>query len=174
MDCLYISDLYELAEYMTYCIEDKSEVVAVLFFEDAKELMRIFLSDYQMDVGLIDITNVEYDGYEGEYYISLSSDGMLSVEPAWGEDMYLQTCADLLLIDGDASSDIVLRNIGSECKELCFTEYDDEDEECCDCHSECCGCNDNCHDEDGDIAINIDIDCEIGSIYHLLNYLFNL
>lgn len=160
MDCLYINDLDELAHYMACSVGDKSEVVAVLFFEEAKELMKIFLSDYDVEIGVIDITNFEYDGYEGEYYVSLTEDGMFSVEPAWGEDKYLMTCADLMLIDGDASYGIVERNMDSECVEIRFDYFDSED----DCDDDCCECC-GCHCDDDEVDIELDVDCDIELIY---------
>lgn len=182
MDRLYVKDIRDLAQYMVHSVEHNCYVVATLFFEGAKELMRELLTEYELEIGFIDLTNFEYSGYEGEYYVSITDDGVLSVERAWSDGMYLLTDADLILIDGDASNAIVERNKGSEFVEICFGEdefyEDDSEDECC---CDCCGCHeskDDCYgllghgdplyDENRNIiGVRIDVD-------DLFDYLFGM
>lgn len=87
--------------------QDGYYTVAVLFYEDAVELLRHMMLFDDITIASIEIKPETYDGYNKEYYVSLAEDMVLSVEPAYSNGQYLRAEADLTLIDGDASSSII-------------------------------------------------------------------
>lgn len=141
-------DTEELADYMIDHIEDKHYIVAVLFYEQARDLMKDLLAYADVDCESIEISPEYYNGYADEYYVTLTNEYVLFVEPAKSENTYLCTDAKLLLIDGDANSRIIDRNEGSECVEIAFTYFDeDEDDDCCyKCCRDCSDCDCNSDD----------------------------
>lgn len=124
MEILKFSSISELAEYMIGRVADKEFIVATLFFDKATELIRCLLRYDDVHIGSVDISDFEYTGYLDEYYISLTDDYTLCVEPALVDNRYLRTDASLMLIDGDAKHSIVNVNSDSECVEIEFkNEY---------------------------------------------------
>lgn len=120
----------------------------ILFYDEAIEVMRHIISlSPDISFGGINITPVEYNGYDKEYFVVLSDDLTLDIEPAWHEKNqyhnagYLGFDSDLIYIDSNANHD-VLKDI-----ELykCYDAFIDEDnphtehEECCErCKREKC------------------------------------
>lgn len=122
MEMLTFSSISKLAEYMMNRVADKEFIVATLFFDKAIELMRCLIGYKEVQIGSIDISDFEYTGYLDEYYISLTDDYTLCIEPALANNRYLRTDASLMLIDGDAKHSIVNANSDSECIEIEFKE----------------------------------------------------
>lgn len=118
MERIAFAQIGDLAEYMINRVDDKEYIVATLFFDDAVELMRSLLLYDEVRIGTIEISDIEYDGYTGEYYVSLMDDYTLCVERALSDDKYLRTDAALLLLDGDVKYAIVEANDASECVEI--------------------------------------------------------
>lgn len=153
MDQLCISH-YGLAERMFEdAIQDKN-AYAVMFFDDAAELMRELLEFCDVSVGSIECSPSELNGYCKEYYVVLNEHRELYVEPAMNKDnqKYLRYEADTLYIDGDASASIIRQNMSDDC--ACYEivwgaeeddEYDDYDDE---------------YDEDDDGAEEDDYECD--------------
>lgn len=132
MERIAFAQIGDLAEYMINRVEDKEYIVAALFFDDAVELMRSLLLYEGVQVGTIEISNFEYDGYTDEYYVSLMDDYTLCVERALSNEKYLGTDAALLLLDGDVKYAIVEANERSECVEIVIGEDDCEETDCID------------------------------------------
>lgn len=132
MKRIAFAQIGDLAEYMINRVDDKEYIVATLFFDDAVELMRSLLLYDEVRVGTIEISDIEYDGYTGEYYVSLMDDYTLCVERALSDDKYLKTDAALLLLDGDVKYAIVEANDASECVEIAIGDDDCEDPNCTD------------------------------------------
>lgn len=122
MEMLTFSSISKLAEYMMNRVADKEFIVATLFFDKAIELMRCLIGYKEIHIGSIDISDFEYTGYLDEYYISLTDDYTLCIEPALANNKYLRTDASLMLIDGDAKHSIVDTNCDSECIEIEFND----------------------------------------------------
>ena len=122
MEMLTFSSISKLAEYMMNRVADKEFIVATLFYDKAIELMRCLIGYKEVQIGSIDISDFEYTGYLDEYYISLTDDYTLCIEPALVNNRYLRTDASLMLIDGDAKHSIVNANSDSECIEIEFKE----------------------------------------------------
>lgn len=132
MERIAFAQIGDLAEYMINRVEDKEYIVAALFFDEAVELMRSLLLYEEVQVGTIEISNFEYDGYTDEYYVSLMDDYTLCVERALSNEKYLGTDAALLLLDGDVKYAIVEANERSECVEIVIGEDDCEETDCMD------------------------------------------
>lgn len=132
MEHIAFAQIGDLAEYMINRVEDKEYIVAALFFDNAVELMRSLLLYDEVRIGTIEISDIEYDGYTGEYYVSLMDDYTLCVERALSDDKYLRTDAALLLLDGDVKYAIVEANERSECIEIVIGEDDCEETDCAD------------------------------------------
>lgn len=103
----FFEDYEELGSYMIDKAQDGFYTVAVLFYYDALSLLRELMRYNDVEVEALDIKPGEYDGYDKEYYVSLADDMVVSVEPAYVSDRYLNAEADLTLIDGKASSAII-------------------------------------------------------------------
>ena len=134
MERLYIDDFDALANIMHEKALQRKTTYAVLFYDEAIELIRELMVYCDVDVNSIDIAAGDFNGYFKEYVVSLSSDMMLDVEPAWhGANEYVSEgylwigSADTIYIDGDASSSI-LKDVEGNVYELVFSddEYDDE------------------------------------------------
>ena len=163
MERIAFAQIADLSEYMINRVEDKEYIVAALFFDDAVELMKNLLLYEEVQVGSIDIADFEYDGYTGEYYVSLLGDYTLCVERALSSEKYLKTDAALILLDGDVKQAIVEANDESECIEISIGE--DEYIEC--------NCN-NCYAQEM-TSDNIEITLELSFedvIDTLLDYWF--
>ena len=96
----------------------KLYIVATVFYDDAIELIKYILKDDDIKISILDISPFNLNGYNREYYVSISEDYEFAVEPAFSEGRYLDTMADVILIDGDARYNIVKKNKDSECVEL--------------------------------------------------------
>lgn len=118
MKSLLFRDAASLAEYMVGNIKNRHYIVAALFFDEAQDLLRELLLYEDIEIGSIEIDSELFDGYCGEYYVSLTDENILSVEKAFYEDAYLTTEAELMLIDSDASSRILRTNSSSEFIEI--------------------------------------------------------
>lgn len=143
MKRLVLSDISELAEYMIGKVAEEFNVTATLFYDDAVALTRELMSYEDIDVGCLEIMTPEYNGYKKEYYVTLSEDNVLAVEPAWKDGKYLNAEPDLMIIDGDASHKIVEDIPVGNCREL-YIGIEEDDTDCC---GECCGDCTNCDND---------------------------
>lgn len=114
----FFENYEELSEYMVDKAQDGFYTVAVLFYKDALNLLRELMCYDAVEVEALDIHSKEYDGYNKEYYVSLADDMVVSVEPAYVNGRYLDTEADLTLIDGDANSAIIKNLPDNKCHEI--------------------------------------------------------
>ena len=135
MDRLYIDDFMVLADIMHKKAMQRKTTYAILFFDEAIELMRKLTTYNDIDVHSIELTTGDFNGYFKEYIVALSSDMMLDIEPAWhGANEYLPEgylwigSADTIYIDGDASSSI-LKDVEGNVYELVFADDDEYDGE---------------------------------------------
>lgn len=127
-----MNDLSELAAEM---LDNESKGLisyAVLFFEEAKDLLRyLVVAKEHPKIGVIELASEDFTGYTKEYYVSLSDDGMICVEEAWSDGnenhkpCYLGAEADVLYIDGNASAALLHACEYRECVELRFDDEDD-------------------------------------------------
>lgn len=115
MDTLYFLDYMELACYMVDNADDGKAVTAVLFYDDAKELLKELACYEETEIGSIDLHEPEWNGYDKEFYITLDDNLTIWVEEAYHEieetgfKGYFRFGFEnsIALIDGNASSLIV-------------------------------------------------------------------
>lgn len=123
MKSITFNDIKSLADYMiVQSTKHKLYIVATVFYDDAIELIKHILKDDDIKISILDISPFNFNGYNREYYVSISEDYKFAVEPAFSEGRYLDTMADVMLIDGDARYNIVKKNKDSECVELIIEE----------------------------------------------------
>ena len=123
--------LYELAT------EEESVVTAVLFYDEAQELLRWLMQYEDIDIGHIDFNHEDY-GYDGEYYITLDTDLFLDIKPVKKNSNYTCIDTDALFLDGDANSKIAVINDDCLKFELIFSF--DEDDDRFECDEDCDNC----------------------------------
>lgn len=183
-----IFDSYEeLSDYMVDMAQNGLYTVAVLFYEDAIKLLRELMLYTEVDVESLEIMPPEHEGYEKEYYISIADDMIVSVEPAYVGDKYLDAEADLTLIDGEASSTILKHIPDNKCREIyIFEDLDDRDkDDSYDYDEDCCNDCDECVSLDGEFLDDIFEEAELVKddkgnvtgikvdIQSIFDYLFN-
>ena len=126
MDKKHFKTYSDLSKYMIATAEEDVYIVATFFYEDAIELMREILKD---DDVVTEAINIEPDCYSG-YDVSLA--GLtLSVEPAYYDGRYLTTDADIMLLEGGVSSEILPYVDFDSCVEISIgindnSAYEDE------------------------------------------------
>lgn len=150
MKRLHFENMNALAEFMVCGVADKEHIVAALFFDEAKALVKALLQYENIEITAIDINESEFDGYCDEYYVSILENRELFVSKAMGDRGYLLTDADIMFISPNASYAIVIRNEDTEMIETYVGEDDggceytilesscDEEEHQCECDC-CCG-----------------------------------
>lgn len=148
MKRLHFENMNALAEFMVCGVADKEHIVATLFFDEAKALVKALLQ-YDLQITAIDMNEPEFDGYCDEYYVSILENHELFVSKAMGDKGYLLTDADIMFISPDASSAIVIRNDDTDMIETYVGEDDggceytilesscDEEEHQCECGCHC-------------------------------------
>lgn len=130
----YFKNCEELSNYMVDKALHGYYTVAVLFYDNAIDLLRELMRYDDINLESIDIQPVEYKGYDKEYYVSIADDMIVSVEPAFVDGRYLNAEADLTLINGDASSTIIKDISENKCREIYIGIFDGEENY--DCKSE--------------------------------------
>ena len=121
----YFKNCEELSDYMVDKAQDGIYTVAVLFYPEAMELVKYLMRYDDIETMALDIKPVEYNGYNKEYYVSLADDMVVSVEPAYNEGRYLDACADLTLIDSNASSSIIINIPKNKYREISIGSCED-------------------------------------------------
>lgn len=142
MDKLRIPDYDELGNLMfTLANENAKVVTAVLTFDDASELLKWLLFFDEVSVGSIDLQNEDYAGYNKEYLVTIDTDLVVDVSPAYNtsESKYFMHDTDIALFGEDVESEL-LHNINAEIEYgIEFGNYD-EDGGCGDCCGDCSNC----------------------------------
>ena len=124
MKRLHFENMNALAEFMVCGVADKEHIVATLFFDEAKALVKALLQYENIEITAIDMNEPEFDGYCDEYYVSILENHELFVSKAMGDKGYLLTDADIMFISPDASSAIVIRNDDTDMIETYVGEDD--------------------------------------------------
>lgn len=160
MDRLFFDDIAELGNFMYESADEKSLTVSsVMFYDKAVELIRWLMTYDDITVGSINIENEDYNGYNKEFYVTLDSDLILDVTPAYKFKTektsagYTDIDADLILYDGDANSRIAIQN---ECLNKFEIVFEEE-----------------CEDSNYDCSVCSHCDFEIIEMLKLLDYILN-
>lgn len=146
MESLDFINYEHLAEYIYELVDDKyRNVYTVLFYEDAKELLKELLLFDDADITDIDLHDSCHDGYDKEYYVYFNNEHEVGVEIAYHEaDEYhnqpkYYTFGDeetVALIDHRANSAVIKAAADADCFEIEILDCEDECKECecsCDC-----------------------------------------
>lgn len=130
MKMIEIPNIRALGELMLRVSEkEKLSLTAVVFFDEAEELLRFFIHKRNVRTDFIELKQIEY-GYNKEYYVTLWNDGVFSIEPAYDEesDCYPHIImTDALFFDGGSSSKIAVIHSHIPQFELMFHSVDDRD-----------------------------------------------
>lgn len=166
MKRVYFGTMEKLAEFMLTEAICGHSVSAALFYDETKELMRELLKYDEVDAYGIEIHPTEWDGYNKEYYITLSDELDLFVEKAYQEDKdrYLGFEVDCLILGPGVNSKIALKNEAEHAPVYEAVFEGDEDFECSDCDMCACDCE-HCEDDD-DAVIHFEINMN-GSHYNV-------
>lgn len=124
---LFFDTHEEVSEYMVSMAKDGKCVEAVVYYDEAIKLIRDFAQFDNVEFEAISVKPYDFMGYDKEYLVYLASDMVLSVEPAKMNGVYLNSEADIHLIDADASSSILKSLLGGEQIEMYIGENDDVD-----------------------------------------------
>lgn len=124
MDKIIFNNHDDLAEYMLSHADLGDDVHAILFFEDAAELIRALLAYEDTSVHSIEICEPSFNGYRKEYCVTLDTDFVVYVQPAWHDEgeNYVAGYYDIeeahVLLAGDVNSKIVRSLVDCECFEI--------------------------------------------------------
>lgn len=161
-------DFAELGNYMYELANEESQVVtAVLLCDDAIKLIKWLILYDDVTVGSISIENEDYHGYDKEFYITLDTDLVLDVVPAYQlqtdktAEGYLPLESDVVLYGGDVSSKLALQNTYGNKHEIVIENYDED--ECGDCCGDCSNCP---HSETSETVAGA-----LGLLNYILNHL---
>ena len=143
----------DLAECMFELVEETKDIVcAVVFYDDAKQLLKELGYIEETVFANINLEDPEWNGYNKEYYITIDKDYEISVEPAWHEKSewrdacYFKMCDGIVLVHSDANSKILEAIKDCECYEFSI----DDDFECDGCCEECVVFDDDDEDPEYD------------------------
>lgn len=115
----------DLSNYMMDMANDGFNIVTVTHYKEALLLLRKLLHFEKLKVGIIDIAEPHYNNYDKEYYVSVSEDMFVSVEPAYVNGKYLDSEADIALLHESASSSILKHLDCKNCYELNIPNIDE-------------------------------------------------
>ena len=115
MEIVNFKDIAEFGQFYRTVAAENDAVTAVLFYEEAQELLRWLLRDKDIYVWYIDF-GCEEAGYSKEYYVTLHMDSVIEVKPAAIDKEYQIEKTDVLFLDGDASARIA--HINEDCVQL--------------------------------------------------------
>ena len=138
-------------------LEEYKDVAIIAKYEEARQIIKELMC-IGYDLHSIVMHDVEYDGYEAEYIISLYDDEIW-VEPMMRESGYITDDSPIMYVLGNCSSKVI-----PYCKGKVVFEVTIGEEEC-DC-DECCECDDNKEldvksDDDGySITVRYNLDAD--------------
>lgn len=154
VDTIKYDDAFEIVEAVDRVmktIEDDYPVVNIYAKYDAiKEIFKAFIClDYDIN-GLVELSHFEYDGYDEEYVLGVTEDGVTLEKIYDDEDeRYLYSECDVAFVHEECSSKLLLEYIDSDIY-VTLEECGECDE--CKLFAKCDGCcmkdDDECNDED--------------------------
>lgn len=130
-------------------LEEYKDVAIIAKYEEARQIIKELMC-IGYDLHSIVMHDVEYDGYEFEYIISLYDDEIW-VEPMMRESGYITDDSPIMYVLGNCSSKII-----PYCKGKVVFEVTVGEEEC-DC-DECCGCCECDNDDNTECTVKSDDD----------------
>ena len=144
-------EIVEAVDRVMKTIEDDYPVVNIYAKYDAiKEIFKAFIClDYDIN-GLVELSHFEYDGYDKEYVLGVTEDGVTLEKIYDDEDeRYLYSECDVAFVHEECSSKLLLEYINSDIY-VTLEECGECDE--CELFAKCDGCcmkdEEKCDDED--------------------------
>ena len=130
-------------------LEEYKDVAIIAKYEEARQIIKELMC-IGYDLHSIVMHDVEYDGYEFEYIISLYDDEIW-VEPMMRDSGYITDDSPIMYVLGNCSSKVIPFCKGKVIFEVTVGDVDYEDcDYDCDC-DECCGCCE-CDDDNTEIT----------------------
>lgn len=153
MKRIVFEDVHELSVEMLHDVLNFSDCVSAVCHYDMATALLSELIQSEVQIGQIDISDYEWNGYTKEYVVSLM-DGNVYCIPAYvtekrgySHETYLETYADIMYVHQDCNSKILKYIDCDKIFEFAVNEIDGfEDEEK---SRECCN---DCEDVDEDIT----------------------
>lgn len=132
-------DAYDLAEKMIdLAVED--DVMAIVNFEEARDLVQALAENGCLTIMDIELCSPEIDGYDKEYFVTVTNDGYLWCERAWHETNeyheagYLRYGEKLCYIHEECNSVLIQYALeNTEFVEFAYANDDEEYQSCTDC-----------------------------------------
>lgn len=131
-------DNYEIMAAALVELAQNTKVTSAVVckYKDAIGLIRAIIGHNEINIKSLGITDPEFNGYEKEYLIDVTSDMELWIEPLDRDDGrgYLKFDADIIFVTGDSNSGTIkCIKDKDKCYETYFgelpEEYDDEEPE---------------------------------------------
>lgn len=145
-------------------LEEYKDVAIIAKYEEARQIIKELMC-IGYDLHSIVMHDVEYDGYEFEYIISLYDDEIW-VEPMMRDSGYITDDSPIMYVLGNCSSKVIPFCKGKVIFEVTVGDVDYEDcDYDCDC-DECCGCdeeicNENIDVKSDDSGYSVTVKCNI-------------
>ena len=140
MNTIRFNDYDAFAMRMVNDVMNGKWTAAVLFFDDAAELVKaIIRTEKDIDIYDIDLNSEMVMGYNREYLVSINEDFVLAVNPLWHEDNeyhkagYLGFDADVCYVDGDAHNAAIWCVDRDACYEVFIDGKIESDFDCEEC-----------------------------------------
>lgn len=133
MDKMGFKSYEEIAAFMTATAHDEEkDVCAIVFFEDAAKLIREILLFDDVTISFLELHDEEWNGYNKEFYVTLTSEMELFVEAAFRDGIYICPGVSLALVDGDANSKVLQSLEDADRIEIYIDDSSEEYEGNCD------------------------------------------
>lgn len=141
-------------------LEEYKDVAIIAKYEEARQIIKELMC-LGYDLHSIVIHDVEYDGYDAEYVISLYEDKVW-VEPMLRDSGYITDDSTIMYVLDNCSSKVIPYCKGKVMFEVAVGEEECDCDECCGC----CECDDNKEldvksDDDGySITVRYNLDAD--------------
>lgn len=137
MDILNFDELYQFAEFFYDIADSGDTATAVLLYEDAKDLMLLLSEMDDVSLENVHLESEDYNGYNKEFYVTLSPEFELFIEPVYDDEIIKECYSDSIFYFGDTNSRIAIEN---DCDNKYEVDFDDESNDCENCCDDCCSC----------------------------------
>ena len=162
MKKIIIEDLSDIAELMYSNIVEKnfSDTMFVGYYEDAIMILKHLLIFDETVPYHIKIEDIDWDGYEKEYYVTLDSEMNIWCEPAYDyeNNRYLENETGCLYVADDCNS-ALLKHVYCPKDEMYEVSYSLDSE----CDGKCDHCKCSERDDNNEIVTRVAVD-EDGTI----------
>lgn len=90
----------ELAKYHYELLDKVGYVVSILYYDEAKALMEVLIREHNLEINSIELDNPKFGGYNDEYYVSLTDEGVLDIEKVYRDGQLIFAEGEITLVDG--------------------------------------------------------------------------